>query len=222
MADPRKASVRAANRTTRELKRLFNRLGSREHPRGLVLASYRVAHEALRDVARRYPNGGPAAAMETREVLDALERDMRGTASETLGAAAQLGTAQGEAEAVAWGLRGAQGYVDIAPAVDAVAGVTEDQSRRAVASVLSGGNEWGTILGEGSQAGIVWPAFVIKEADRLLTLWAMIAAAAVIEPAIQYAETAWGKQAVPVVDENTTDCCLRWRDKWCRLMATLG
>lgn len=208
MPNPRITSTRAAARTTRELKRLFDKLGSRDHPRGLILAAYRNAHRGLRDIAKRHPKGGIAAAFETREVLNGLERDVRATASETLGAAATLGTLQGDAEAAAWGLQASSRYVDIAPAVDAVAGVTEAQAKGAMATIVTDG-DWARVMGDDTRSGILWPVAAIKSGTLWLAIQAAMAMLAQIEPALEFTETDWGKQTVPVIDNRTTDCCLR-------------
>ena len=202
----RKVSIAATNRTTRELGKLFNRLGSEQHPRGRILISYRNAARALRDILRRQT--GTLALFEAQEVLDGLRRDVRDVASKTLQAAVTLGQQQATTEYEAWGLEGglgASGNVDMF--LDGWLGVVDQQARESLAIILAGGDS-ALILGDETRQGLLRPDTVISNGARWLTSATVLTFSDWLSGPIQQTGEVWGKQAIPVIDLRTTNCCL--------------
>ena len=129
MPNPRQTTVRAAARTSRELKRLFDKLGNKQHPRGAILTAYRRVHRELRDVYRR-----DARRWEVVEALEGLRRDVATTATDMLERASTLGAEQAQVEARAWKLTPAPLVTVNADALAAWVGVVEQQAARALAT----------------------------------------------------------------------------------------
>jgi len=201
MADPRKQSIRAANRTTKDLGKLFNKMGNTKHPRGRMLVSYRNATRALREIVQRAE--GPQAAAEAQEVLDQLRWTVEDTALDLLSMAEELGAKQALAEVNAWGLDLSQEPLEIQIMLSAwLAGLT--QQIDSVLAILFSGGDIALILGDDVRQGILRPGPIIKEGAKWMTTVATMRY-------IKSVKTpgGWGKQAVPAIDENTTDCCLK-------------
>ena len=206
VTDARGVSVRAARRTSRELYRLFGRLGTREHPRGRVLGAYRNAHRGLRDVFRR---GGPLMRFEVEEVLAGLRREVTLVAVETLGQAAELGQVQARAELGARGIEVGAGSLppDLTAALGAWLGEVDRQVAMVRGVVATGGGV-ALVIGDEARGGVLQPGMVVREGARWLTTVAMGAWWDVVQaaPVVGFE---WMKQAVAAIDERTTDCCLR-------------
>ena len=203
MANPRIASIRAAQHTTRELKQLFAKLGTEEHPRGQIRAAYNNARRALRDVTGRVT--GPMAQFEAQEVLGGLRRDVADAARTTLNAAAELGRVQAEAEAAAWGIPMGNANQDMDLALSGWLGPLDAQIAYAL-MVLGMGGDIALVLGDDTRQGAL-------RHSELTSLGAGILAgmAAAMMAALQLEQTRepWSKQAIAGIDERTTDCCLR-------------
>jgi hypothetical protein len=201
----RKASLRAAQRTTRELGQLFAHLGSAQHPRGAILTAYRNARRATQDVLRRQ-----AVYMlpEMAEVLGGLRETVRGVAEETLLQATILGQRQAEIEARVWGLDAQSPAVNTLAMVAAWVGVVEQQER-AILAILATGADPALILGSPTAVGLLRPAPVTREGDHWLAVAVGLALLSCLRPAEQQPATGWGKQAVASIDQDrTTPCCL--------------
>ena len=204
MANPRVASVRAAEHTTRELKTLFAKLGTEEHPRGQVKVAYANAQRALRDVLRRL--SGPAALVEAQEVLGSLRRDVADAARNALGAATALGEQQAKAEAEAWGIPLADVPHDVELALSGWMAPVDKQIAYALSLIGMGGDP-ALILGDDSRQGVLRHSEVTRDGAIVLTGLALLA----MRRALQVEETRqeWDKQAIAAIDERTADCCLR-------------
>jgi len=207
MVDGHLAAVRAAEYTTRRLRRLFGRLGTEEHPRGVVLAAYRVAHRALRDV---YRNGGLALPLEVNEVLAALRRDVEAGVNEALRQAVTIGEEQAGAELEAYGVE----YVPVVSpeivvgARDAVLTVVDGQIVRTRA-IVAGEGPAALVLGDDTRVGILYPGQVVQEAARWLVVTAVMSRVLGVGRAAERTGIDFRRQAVAAIDERTTDCCLR-------------
>lgn len=202
----RSTSLAATYRTVRELGKLFDKLGNEQHPRGRVLVSYRNAIRALRDILRRQT--GTLALFEAQEVLDGLRRDVQSIASETLQAAVTLGQQQATTEYTAWELTGDLGIAGNADMfLDSWMGMVDQQSREALAIILAGGDS-ALILGDETRQGLLRPEPVISNGARWLTSAAVLTFSDWLSGPIQQTGEVWGKQAIPVIDLRTTNCCL--------------
>ncbi len=204
----RKASLRAARHTTRELGQLFARLGSAKHPRGAVLVAYRNARRAMRDVLRRNTS---MASFEAREIMAELQWRIREIAAESLDNARELGERQAAIEARLWGLN----YHRLALAADnndepamleAWVGVVEQQERAILATIATG--DPAAILGSATAVGLLRPSPVTREGSKWLTAAVGVALLSILSPALRATGYTWGKQALASIDERTSPCCL--------------
>jgi len=204
MANPRLASVRAAEHTTRELKTLFGQLGTEEHPRGQVRVAYSNAQRALRDILSRV--SGPAAAIEAQEVLGGLRRDVADAARGALNTAAALGRQQAQAEATAWSIPLADVPHDMELALSGwMASV--DKQIAYVLTLIGMDGDPALILGDDTRQGVLRHSEVTRDGAIILTGLALL----MLVRSLRTDQTreAWDKQAIAAIDERTTDCCLR-------------
>lgn len=204
MANPRLASVRAAEHTTRELKVLFGQLGTEEHPRGRIRVAYANAQRALREVLGR--TSGPAAMVEAQEVLGGLRRDVADAARTALGVATALGEQQAKAEADAWGIPLADVPHDVELALSGWMAPVDKQIAYALSLIGMDGDP-ALILGDDSRQGVLRHSEVTRDGALILAGAALL----VTVRGLQVRETRqqWDKQAIAAIDERTTDCCLR-------------
>lgn len=204
MPNPRLASLRAARHTTAGLKVLFGQMGSTQHPRGRVLRAYRNARRGVQSAFRETM---PQVALH--EVLQGFRWEMSAVVSGLLVSARVLGKSQADAEREAWELPESTAFL-YTPGLkverDAWLALIDAQITAAQASPTP---EY--VLGGATQLGVLQPAPVIKAGAHWL---AGVAAGAWISGVLRATEAdgrgwEWYKQAVPVFDERTTDCCLR-------------
>lgn len=200
----RRPSIRAALRTGDGLGTLFAQLGTAEHPRGTVLAAYRNARRALRDVLRRK---SPMVVLEAREVMRGLEYSVGETADTALTSAIALGMKQAEVEARVWGLEVSAPLVDFTVMNDAWVGIVEQQER-AILATLAIGADPALILGSDTTIGLLNPSPVTREGTSWLSIVAGLALVGALRPAMESSGLRWGKQAIASIDERTTECCL--------------
>ena len=202
--NPRVESVRAARRTTRELKILFGQMGTTEHPRGKILRAYRNVRRGAKSAFREI-----APQFALNEVLQGFRAEMSVIVGQMLIEARLIGRAQAEAELEAWGLRRApERRYTFTSERDAWLADVDAQIDAANAS-----QEEEYILGGDTQQGILQPAPVIMAGAH----WLSVAAIATwvfgvsrsAEISARVGGFDWWKQAVPAIDERTTDCCLR-------------
>jgi hypothetical protein len=201
------ATIRAAERTTRGLRVLVGRLGTKEHPRGRVMSAYRNAHRALRDVFRR--TRGPWALGEAREVLEALRRDVLGAATEALDGAVALGLAQAEVEREVWEL-GPLGMEtpDTAAMSDGWIATVDEQAAYALSVIATEGDPV-LILGDDDRTGRLRYSDTTRMGAQWVTTAAMQALWMALGPPQESSGMTWDKQVIATIDERTTDCCLQ-------------
>jgi hypothetical protein len=205
--DPHRISIRAAERSSRELAVLFGKLGTAEHPRGAILRAYRNAHASLSDVLRRDLNGA-LTQFRVREVFATLRNDVRQAARETTLAASEAGITQATTEAAAWGLEAVIARPTVTPEqIDPWLDVIRQQEAAALA-ILATSADPVLILGDESRLGVLQPSPVVKWGTRALTAALLASWTAAVEPALEQAEAALDKQAVAAIDERTTETCL--------------
>jgi len=207
IAEHRQA-VRAAERTGRELRVLFGRLGTTEHPRGAVLSAYRNARGALRDVLRRRSR---MMAVEGTQVLAGLRETVDSVAMGMLLQAGQIGAEQAQVELEAYG--GDHGvwspYVgEIQAAHAAWMGPVDAQIAGARAALMMGWDE-AMVTGDEERVGLLNPAVVVREGARWLAIAALAAWLAQVDARQERLGTPFDRQAIAAIDERTTDCCLR-------------
>lgn len=184
-----------------EMRRLVNRLGTRETPNGRVLTAYRQARRAM---------GQATTPGAVADVVHELRRVMGEVAYTVLTAAAQAGAVQARSELAVYGLpnTGAPVY---APTTETAAWLAQvDAQGAAVRGLWQATGDATVILGDEERVGVLSPGPVVREGARwvgvaLLAGWAV----AVAESMRRAGRDDFLRQAVAAVDERTTDCCLR-------------
>jgi hypothetical protein len=204
MPSQHERAVEAALRTNDELKKLFNRMGNSEHPRGRILAIFRVNRLALAQA------WGNARAM--LEVLSELRRALRGEAEELIALAVALGEAQAEREFSIYGLSGnTTADRESGLAATGWQAAWEAQANQVEALIRGGVLDRGLILGDGTRVGLLSPGRVLVEGAQWLALAAVSRHAALAQAALDRDGRAerYMRQAIAAIDERTTNCCLR-------------
>ena len=199
-------AVRAAHQSGDELGRLFGRsLGTAAHPRGQVMTAYRTARAAIRGKM-----GQPGTV---NDALSTLRLSVELAIRNALRDAIAAGQAQAERELAAYGLPVASGanYLPTEDALAAVLAYLDAQTHAAWALVVSGTADEILILGDGTRAGLLWPAPVTREAARWLATWLGQSYGQMVDAALRQAgaKEEYRRQAIATIDHKTTDCCLR-------------
>lgn len=194
-------AVRVALRSGDELKRLIDRLGTQDAPRGRILAAYRQARRAMRQ------------AQNLTTVLDVL-RELRATVEDvmraTLASAALAGLDQARVELAVHGLPNTVPPYRTEQEL-AAAMAQYDAQAAAVQATWAATGDMAQIVGDGERVGILTPAPIIREGARWLGIAMLMATAAATTEMLQRTrrQEDFMRQAVAAIDERTTDCCLR-------------
>ena len=202
------ATIRAAERTTRDLRALFGRaLGTNEHPRGRILAAYRNAHRALRDVFRRAR--GAQAMGEAREVLTALRRDVQDAGTGALDAAIAIGRRQAEVERQVWELDPLDPTTPNTRAMmDGWLSTVDGQTAFAMAVIATEGDP-ALILGSETRTGRLRASDTTRAGAHWIAAAAMGALWVSLQGPQERSKMTYDKQVIATIDERTTDCCLQ-------------
>lgn len=194
-------AVRVALRSGDELKRLINRLGTQEAPRGRILMAYRQARRAMRQ------------AQNLTTVLDVL-RELRATVEDvlraTLASAAQVGIDQARTELAVYGLPNVLAPYRTEREL-AAAMAQYDAQATAVQATWAATGDMTQIVGDAERVGLLSPAPIIREGARWLGIAMVMATAAAASEMLERTrrQEDFMRQAVAAIDERTTDCCLR-------------
>jgi len=204
MADEHEQAVRQAERTAEMLRRMFDRLGNAQHPRGRVIAAYRTARRALR--------GKTDDVRIVTEVLADLRMALANVAAVSLAEAATQGEQQAQKMLEIYGLQPvglgvASGVEDGQRAWLA----QYDAQRAAVLGIVAAGGDEMQILGDDNRMGVLAPGPVVRSGADWIGLVAAGAIMAGIAAGVSRADAQpeFLRQAVAAIDERTTDCCLR-------------
>lgn len=205
MPTPHEVAIEQALNLNATLKRLVDRLGTTDHPRGDVLTAYRNAHRALAGKMDR-----PA---EVREVLAGLKVAVREASQDALRLAHNAGVSAATVNLEVYDLPTPEAYDPVlrAEALNAVMAALDAQVVAVASAVVAGIAEEGLILGGEERAGVLAPAPVLREEARWLALVAAGAFFFAVNGALRQSgqKRRYLKQALAGVDERTTDCCLR-------------
>jgi len=196
-------SIRAALAAGDTLADILARLGTTEHPRGLVLTAYRTARRALA--------GNLANPRAVSDALAMLRYTLEAAITEALRTATDAGLKQAERDLGIYKMRPATvAAPQTAPAIEAAL-ATFTQQAQAVAAYTQIAPDPAVILGDASRAGILSPAPVIRETSRLAAATLNAVAFGVLSGSIDLIGYGgeWYHQAIAAIDERTTDCCLR-------------
>lgn len=194
-------AVRAALRAGDELKRLIDRLGNQEHPRGRMLSAYRQARRAMRQ------------AQNLTTVLDVL-RELRASVEDVmraaLASAALAGLDQARVDLAVYGLPNTVAPYRTEQEL-AAAMAQYDAQAAAVQATWATTGDMTQIVGDEERVGILSPAPVIREGARWLGIALLVAYAGATAEMLERTrrQEDFMRQAVAAIDERTTDCCLR-------------
>lgn len=200
MANAHAQSVQGALHSGERLGVLFDRMGNADNPRGVILAAYRTARNAVR--------GRTDSVRAMSDALATLRNVVASNSSDLLQSAVALGVGQAERELRAYGVkRTAPKLADeVAAAQVAWLAALDAQLGAARALALTGGDE-GEIIGDETRAGVLTPGPVLQAGAMWL---ASIFALGWSETVKQSAgKDEFYKQAIAAIDHRTTDCCLR-------------
>ena len=209
-ANPYRAAIKSARHVDRELARMFALyLGSVEHPRGQVVSAYRSARRAMRQAYRR---GGFRQMAELLDTLRNLRQQVMNIGAVAMLEAAQLGQFSADLQVMAYQEAGET----LEPAREAVSrealmagwAATIDGQIDVVQALILSEAEEALVLGDEERGGALQAAPIQREGSKWLA-YATAAAYMAWLQGRQRRETRFRKQAVAVIDNRTTDCCLR-------------
>ena len=202
MADPRTRAVKQALQTSEEIRRLFGRIGTRQYPRGLVLAAYRTALAAMRGSTDNNRLMDDALGTLRLAVIDAV--------MDVLNRGVDIGMHQAETELKLWGISafGTAGNVDDAARI--VSNILDNQIQAAWTMKRMGVEE-AVLLGDAAHLGIINPTVITRETARWASMTVNDAYGSIVKQSLEKSGDAgqFDKQAVAAIDDKTTDCCLK-------------
>lgn len=204
-----------AKRNDLFLKNAFARyLGNSQHPRGKVLSIYRQGRKNMQSALRTSRFQIP---LEVDGVLSQMRYGLMDVSREVIRLAANRGNESGRLQAEAYTDNGltfdvAADAPQIDGLIDSFLEPFETQANSIRAMVRSGLTDEARILGDGGRLGTLQPNPLITGATELITgalvagllAW-WIGRDKVARPGFQRFQ----KQAIAVIDEKTTDCCLQ-------------
>lgn len=209
MANAHRENVRLAERTGNDLKRLFDRLGNTDHPRGFVTSAYRTLLTSLAAGAINSPFAAREMFVATRR---GLESDLRLTLTDS----AELGAEQAAKELDAWGLSVAQyaaaGLPLIRNATETILTAYDQQANAAYTMIEAGDIDRAEILGDDTRMGLLTVSPVLLAATRWIVTAQSYAQSDRTEQTIErngQRVEQYGLQAIAAIDDKTTDCCLQ-------------
>ena len=203
-ANPLRAAGRQGLRDDRWLKTAFGRyLGSAKKPRGGVLSAYRKARKDMKRALAGTSNDTP------NEVLRVLRQQLTGIAFEAVSGASAQGVESGIVQVDAYTDVGEQIFttgqqVDTGAFINSWMATYASQEEQ-VRGLLAAGGDAGKIIGGDDRMGVLAPGVMLEAGTK----W--IATALNTQVAASFGEPVgdgWGKQALPNIDDVTTDCCL--------------
>ena len=199
-ANPLVQSLAVSRAASKYLRYLFGYIGTSQHPRGRILGAYRNARRGMKDALQK---GGTQAASE---VLNGLQYEVDAVLTRTLQNAKQKGIDTAAKELEIYSEEVYPVPLNITNEKMAVMAYLLQQIT-VVKSMLALGADEALIIGDDTRLGVLQPAPIAKEASNWIAaaLWGGFNEVVVGVPeAVKYQ-----KQAVAVLAENTTDCCLQ-------------
>jgi len=199
-------AVRLAMRSSHHLDELFAKMGTAEHPRGVILGAFRQAREALRDALR--------SQSSVIDALSVLRLAVNMALIELLGRAAELGAEHVGEQLAVYGLRASALPVADAQqrASDALLAGLDAQISRVEALALIVPDP-ALIIGDDERTGVLSAGGVLRDTARFMGMLALggLSAALISDADVEQGgmRDEFVKQAVAAIDERTTDCCLR-------------
>lgn len=206
MPNPLEQSINTAIKANDFQKKLFARMGTSEHPRGVILSAYR---NARRSMAVALLETRPAEA--ARDIMSQLQRTVQVEIRDLLQQAMAGGTASARLQLGYYGIQTPEAIqlIDLYSQVQRAEGIITDtvglQSRIVEALLISGNLDM--ILGDEQRIGVLRPGDVLLAGAFWLstTMWSSFSG---VVQKFQ-GEKKLQKQAIAAIDNRTTDCCLR-------------
>lgn len=203
MPNPRETSIKAAQDTTRGLKRLFDHLGNREHPRGSILSIYRQTRRELRSNLNN--------PVRVADALSVMQFSISGVVRELFNFATDLGSTQATRELEAYELPIIQQYLSVEGFASSILSIANGQMSAIQSAVAAGIADPGLLIGDSERLGVLNPNPIVNDAAKWLALVAVLAWQKMIDASLTQAGARedFQRQAIAAIDERTTDCCLR-------------
>lgn len=210
--NPLEKAIEAAVEANATLGRLFDLAGTANHPQGKILAAYRVARLALRNLMAQK---NTSLVMGAREVMESLRESVRTQSEKILQQAQAAGIDLAVTQLDAYGVTTPGAVVPDSlvyqrgTAVDAIDAIVKQQEAT-VRAVLANGGGANMILGNGQdRLGIVKPGETVGTVAYWISgLFSNVFDWYVIHKSGKKGD-AFSKQAIAALDDRTTDCCLR-------------
>lgn len=197
MATELEQAIRSAEKASREIKRLFDRLGNKEHPRGELMTAYRSA--------RRQIASNALDLAIVLGVMGALRRDVDAIVGSVLLAAAAIGFEQARRDTGIYGLPFVTQPVTTVVEQAAVVAILDAQIAQVRALTVVG--DKALIIGDQERVGVLSPGRITNEAARWITTIAVGSHMAHMLRSTSGRQDEFGRQAVAVIDERTTQTC---------------
>lgn len=208
IANERRFSARQSIKASNELKKLLDKMGNINHPRGFVLRAYRNAIRSASVAIKRKDRN--LAFLELREVFDSLKAELNLETFNTLKAARDLGELKAKLEMRSWGIDFDPIFqYSMVPAYEAWINILNQQELEALAVFVNHQDD--VLLGDDKTPGLIRPDRYIRPGSLWLLRVLMGAYFFHWDSYLQSnnLKNEWGKQAIPAIDLSTTDCCLQ-------------
>lgn len=205
MNNPLEQSIRSAVRANAEIGNLFAKVGTSEHPRGVILSAYRNAHRSMITALAE-----PQPLFGAREVMRELKQTVLTETKPIFQQAEQFGKNEAERQLGYYGISvPAYGVTGLSSQTDnAVTVLTEflDSQQVTIETMILAGLDPTLIIGDEDRKGMLRPGSVLGTAIFwiLALLWDSYS-----DLVTRYKQDDMSKQAVAALDSRTTDCCLR-------------
>lgn len=193
-------AVNIARKSSDEVGRLFACMGTAEHPRGELLAAYRVARRGLK--------GNIGNSSLVNEVLNSLQAAMNELARNLMVEAYTTGLEFTDRQLAVYDLPMGQDDLNtLSVANRTIMLEIQTQINRIYSAIVATGDEM-LIIGDDERVGMLSPAPVARELSRWLAILVLggISGALDRTPGMK---DEFVKQAIAAIDDKTTDCCLQ-------------
>lgn len=207
MPNPLPLAHTSALRMNNDIGALFAKVGTRDHPRGFVLTSYRNAKRAMKTALTEND-----ALTAVRDVYQGLRSSIRSQAVSLFLDAQELGADESARQLRFYEIDSNTGpsTADRATAqqvLEAVLARIDAQYATTRALMLTGAGEE-QILGDNERAGVLRPSEISAMVGSLAVslVWSSFGNWTTTHTP---QDIVWNKQSIAGLDERTTDCCLR-------------
>lgn len=203
-ANPLEKSIRSGVRMNGKIGDLFAKLGSSDHPRGVVSTAYRNSRMLIKS-AMNESNPLPAV----RDVTRSLRRTLQSEIASVLEEAVALGEEEARRQMVYYQDDEQSGYpIDLTDETQTAAGAIlarYDSQSAAINAILMTNGTLEQIIGDGVRSGVLSSSEILAAASN----WASRMVWSAFDATAALSSFDYKKQAVAALDGRTTDCCLR-------------